>query len=102
MSRVFKRPQALRDLAEIWSYIADDSETQADRFLEGLDKSLALWATQPSMGRRRDELVAGLRSLPHGRYVVFALPHPDGIEVVRVLHAARDLSSEHFDSQAIG
>lgn len=100
MNQVFKRPQALRDLAEIWCFIADDSEAQADRFLDGLDRSLALWATQPNMGRRRDELATGLRSFPHGRYVVFVLPHPHGIDVVRVLHAARDVSSESFDDDA--
>ena len=52
---------------------------------------MALWATQPQMGRPRDELSTGLRSLPHGRYVVFYVPLADGIEVVRVLHGSRDI-----------
>jgi toxin ParE1/3/4 len=43
------------------------------------------------MGRERPELLADLRSFPVGRYVIFYLPRPHGIEVVRVLHGARDL-----------
>jgi len=43
------------------------------------------------MGRTRDELVPGLRSLPFGRYVIFYRALDDGSEIVRVLHGARDL-----------
>ena len=62
MSVVFKRPLAAYDLAEIWSFIADDSEAAADRFLAEIESKLYLLATQPYMGRERKELMAGLRS----------------------------------------
>ena len=45
------------------------------------------------MGRCRDELAPGVRSLPFGRYVIFYLPLHDEIDVVRVLHSARDIES---------
>jgi len=45
------------------------------------------------MGRARDELEVGLRSFPVGRYAIFYLPIPDGVEIVRVLHGARDLDA---------
>lgn len=96
MSRILTRPLAQRDLAELWSFIADDSQDQADRFLDGLQASLLLWSTQPQMGRKRDELMAGLRSMSHGRYVIFAFALADGIEVVRVLHSARDIGADEF------
>jgi len=48
---VQKRPLAFIDLAEIWSFIADDSEAQADRFLALLEAKLKLLATQPRRGR---------------------------------------------------
>ena len=47
------------------------------------------------MGRSRDELARGLRSFAFERYVVFFLPMPDGLDIVRVLHASRDIN-EHF------
>jgi toxin ParE1/3/4 len=44
------------------------------------------------MGRAREELASELRSFPVRRYVVFYRPLVDGIEVVRVLHGARDVT----------
>ena len=43
------------------------------------------------MGRQRDELMPDLRSFPAWRYVVYDLASADGIELVRVLHGARDI-----------
>ena len=45
------------------------------------------------MGRARDELAPDLRSFPFGRYVIFYEPIEDGIDVVRVLHSARDIDA---------
>jgi len=42
------------------------------------------------MGRKRPELAAELHSFPFGRYVIFYTPVDGGIDVVRVLHSARD------------
>ena len=90
MVRVIRRPLAELDIAE-------DSVTEADLWIDKLDEKLRLWATQPMMGRSREELASGLRSFAFGRYVVFFLPISDGLDVVRVLHASRDIN-EHFDA----
>ena len=45
----------------------------------------------PMMGRARPEIAPDLRSLPFKRYVIYYLPLHDGIDVVRILHSARDL-----------
>ena len=58
-----------------------------------LDETLEVWATQPMMGRGREELAPGVRSFAFGKYVVFFSPLPDGIDVVRVLHGARDIEA---------
>ncbi|KJS76375.1 MAG: type II toxin-antitoxin system RelE/ParE family toxin [Serpentinimonas sp.] len=91
MARVTRRPQAELDILEIWAFIADDSVVAADRWIDELDEKMALWATQPMMGRPRDELAPGIRSLAFGRYVVFFVALADGIDVVRVMHGARDI-----------
>lgn len=98
MGSVTKRPLALADLADIWSFIADDSEANADRFLDKLETKLKLLATQPHMGRARPELMPKLQSFPYARYVVFFLAGPDGIDIVRVVHSARDITREDFNS----
>jgi len=64
---------------------------EADAWVDRLDAKLRLLAPQPLMGRSRDELSPGVRSLPFGRYVIFYLPLADGIDVVRVLHSARSI-----------
>ena len=93
MARVTRRPQAEADILDIWYYIAEDSLVEADRWVDRLDEKLALWATQPTMGRSRDELAPRVRSLAFGRYVVFFEPTSDGIDVVRVLHGSRDIDA---------
>jgi toxin ParE1/3/4 len=93
MPRIQRRPLAGADIDEIWDYIAEDSVVAADTWIDRLDAKLSLLASQPLMGRSRDELALGVRSLPFGRYVIFYLPLHDGIDVVRVLHSARDIAS---------
>ena len=93
MSVIIKRPRALSDLAEIWDYIADDSEARADAFVATIDAKFQTLAKQPGIGRLRDELAAGLRSLPVGRYIIFYLPLAEGADIIRVLHGARDIDT---------
>ncbi len=93
MSSVSLRPQAEEDLAEIWAYIAEDSPAQADAFISKIDRQFRSLARHPFMGRHRPELLPDLRSFPLERYVIFYFPNKGGIEVVRVLHGARDLQS---------
>jgi toxin ParE1/3/4 len=93
MPRVTRRPLAAADILDIWDHIAEDSLEQADRWVGKLDEKFRLLATQPLMGRARNELAADLRSFPFGRYVIFYAPFPGGIDVVRVLHSARDIDA---------
>jgi toxin ParE1/3/4 len=93
MPVIVKLPRAKSDLVEIWDYIADDSEARADAFIETVDGKLRVLAARPNIGRLRDGLATGLRSFPVGRYVIFYRPIPEGIEIVRVLHGARDLDT---------
>lgn len=45
------------------------------------------------LGERRDDLRPGLRSSTVGSYVVFYFPLADGVEVVAIIHGARDVES---------
>jgi len=93
MPAITLRPRAITDLAEIWNYIADDSEERADSFIDLLDRKINTLARRPNMGRIRDELAEGLRSFPVDRYIIFYCSIPKGIEIVRVLHSARDINT---------
>jgi len=91
MPRVLKRPQAEADLDDIWWYIAQDNPDAADRVLDSIDERCTTLAQFPYIGTNRDEIMPNLRSLSVGNYVVYYLPLDDGIDIVRVLHGARDI-----------
>jgi len=93
MPRILKRPRAKADLAEIWGYIAEDSEDRADAFIDVIDKKLSTLAENTGIGKARHELGEGVRSFPVGRYILFYREIPNGIDVIRVLHSARDLNA---------
>ncbi|GMQ83208.1 MAG: type II toxin-antitoxin system RelE/ParE family toxin [Rhodothermia bacterium] len=82
---------AKSDLFEIWDYIANDSIAQADKMSDEFERIFSVLAENPEMGRRREELKENLKSFPHGNYVIFYRGDADEIEIVRVLHGARDI-----------
>jgi toxin ParE1/3/4 len=45
----------------------------------------------PNIGRARPELRPDLRSFPYGGYLILYRAVADGVEIVRVVHAARNL-----------
>jgi toxin ParE1/3/4 len=82
---------------DLWLFIAADSTARADQMLDTIDEKLRLLAASPAIGRERPELAAGLRSLPCASYQLYYRPSDDGIDLVRVLHAARDVDALFHD-----
>ncbi len=107
---VVKRPRAVQDLDEAAAYIQAQSGPQrAIRFLRAADSTFAQLAGMPGIGTRYEPhvpLYGGLRFFPvtrHRKYLVFYRPIAGGIEVLRVLHGARDIDSilvEEFGNDA--
>ncbi len=91
MSQYRVSDAARADLAEIWLFIAQDEPLVADRFVRGIVSRFPILASMPHMGRQREELAAQLRSLPVGSYIIFYRPMEGAVEIVRILHGARDL-----------
>ncbi|MDB5332956.1 MAG: parE1 3 4, toxin ParE1/3/4 [Phycisphaerales bacterium] len=91
MAEIRRSREAVRDGAEIWHYIAYDSPEAADRLLDLFNQKIKLLSESPGMGAMRDELAPSLRSFPVGSYLIFYRPIPSGIEVVRIIHGARNL-----------
>ena len=86
-------PQAAEDLETIWVYIAQDSRDAADRFvlyIQGVFESILMY---PLSGRARPELRNDLRSAPYGNYLILYRPTDSGIDIVRIVHGARDLEA---------
>ncbi len=97
MARIRRSPQSNIDYLEIWSFIAKDNRAAADKVLRTFEEKLELIACAPGIGRLRDELFPLLRSFPVGNYLLFYRPISDGIELVRILHGARNLEDMFRD-----
>ena len=54
---------------------------------------LAVVSLKPRLGRARDKLSVVLLSFTVGSYKVLYLPLPDGVDLPRILHGARDFET---------
>lgn len=80
------------DLEEIYDYTCDRfGVDQALVYLGGLDELFASICAQPQLGRSRDEVRDGVRSISYVSHVVFYRVMIGRIRIVRVLHASRDI-----------
>lgn len=86
---------AQSDLDSVWDYIgiSQGQPDAAHRQLELLRQRFSLLGEYPLLGERREELRPLLRSHVVGSYVILYYPLGNGIEVVGVVHAARDLAA---------
>jgi toxin ParE1/3/4 len=96
MARIIRSPAAEEDAVEIWAYIAQDNPPAADRLLERFDRVLQKLLLQPLLGKSVEEIGPGLRFFPLGSYLIFYRAIEDGIELIRILHGARDITAEFF------
>jgi toxin ParE1/3/4 len=90
---LIRRTAASRaDYQQIWEYVAEQgSISAADRLLHVFDEQLELLSEFPGAGRARPELRVSIRSFVVGDYLLFYRPVSSGIELIRVLHGARDI-----------
>ena len=84
-------PSARHDLEEIWDYIANDNVEAADRVLEQFAEKFDLLAIHKLIGRQEDRFGRGVRALPQNAYLIFYPSDREPIEIVRVIHSARDI-----------
>lgn len=98
MKRPSFSPSARNDLDEIVEYIAQHNADAARRLVEQIEEACRTLARHSGIGTRRDELQTGLRVFPVRKYVICYRPTEDGIDVIRIVHGARDFD-RLFDSR---
>lgn len=96
-NRFRKREQVDRDLDSIWSFIAADSVSAANKQIERIGEIFEMLVENQLAGRVRLDLGANLRSFPVGNYMIFYVPIADGIEVVRVMHGRQDIDADDME-----
>jgi plasmid stabilization system protein ParE len=89
-------PAAEDDLLEIWSFIAQDNLIAADRLEDDFFNACKQLAGKPDLGHfRRDLTDKPVRFFPvRGTYLIVYDPATEPLEIIRVLHGARDVTAE--------
>jgi toxin ParE1/3/4 len=90
MLPVTRTERAEGDLADILDYLDRHSPPAAERLADSIDRRFAQLGLLPEIGRAREELAPGLRSIVIDRYVLFYRVTPNAVEVLRILDGARD------------
>lgn len=90
-------PRADEDAVEIFAAIAADNRAAAERFRMALERQYARLRAFPHLGRAREFRARGLRGLrscpltDFPSWLVFYRIGRGTVEIVRVLHGARNL-----------
>ena len=94
--RIFQTPETRTDQAEISAFIAERSEQAAVRFFKAVEQGELQLLNNPELGtlaQLRSAVLEGIRIWPvpgYRNYLIFYRPWAAGIQVLRVIHAARD------------
>lgn len=84
-------PDARADLLDIAAFIAQHNPRAAARLVVRLEETCLLLAKRPLIGRRRDDIEPDLHGFPVGSYLILYDVIEGGVEIVRIVHGARDL-----------
>jgi plasmid stabilization system protein ParE len=89
-------PEARDDLQEIWVYIAGDNPAAADKLEAEIYKACEVLTENPHMGHKRTDLTDEpvLFWPVRGHYLVIYQPETRPLMIARILHGARDTSSQ--------
>ncbi len=94
MKRFKLSPQAAGDIRQIWAYIAADSIKAARRVRLKIFDACQKIAGNPGIGHRREDLAdKPVLFRPVGSYLIVYNPERKPVEIIRVVHGARDVPS---------
>lgn len=97
MKKIAVRPQALIELEESAHYYESEQVGLGDRFSDSVETAFEKLREMPGIGSKRYvDLVSGLHMyvLSTFPFLIFYFDKIDHIEVVRLIHAKRDLPHE--------
>jgi toxin ParE1/3/4 len=91
MRKVRHTRLARRDLLDIWLGIATHTQAAAERTYDRLEARIQALEPHPEIGPARTDIAVDARALVEQPCLILYQVIPDGIQIVRVLHGARDI-----------
>jgi toxin ParE1/3/4 len=89
--RILVTPRARQDIKRIAAYTLDTwGQAQMARYIDHLHERFSELARFPHLGRPRDEIAAGYRSIVQGSHIVFYRTTDRDLIIVRILHGRMD------------
>ena len=96
MSQVRQSALARADLIQIWVDIALDNQAAADRVYERLEARVKILERFPEAGMARPDIAKDAMVLVESPYLILYRLVSEGVQIVRVLHGARDIDDSLF------
>ena len=91
MAKAKHTPTADHDLVQISTHIANDNPTAAFRWLDEMQQVCDLLAGQPGIGQQvQTNRLGQVRRHAVGNYLIYYRPITDGVEILHIVHGARD------------
>lgn len=96
MHKIVKSPLAEDDLIDIWQYSYNKwGVDKAVEYLLQLDTGIQGLASNPEIGKTRENIRRGYRSIQINRHVIYYRVDAEIIDIIRVLHE-RMIPNKHL------
>ena len=96
MTKLVYLPSFEADAVDIWSYIAIDNPSAADRLVDRLYQRCLILEDHPKAGQPRFDIAKDCRQLVEGPVLILYRETPQRVELVRALYRGRDVSADLF------
>src|SRR5438477_12135079 len=99
MSAIHRRIGVDDDMFELAAYLLENSEDAARRFVDAAQETLKELAMNPGIGSRKDfddpklNQVRSWNIKGFPNHLIYYIPIDDGIDVLAILHGARDVEA---------
>ena len=97
MSHILRRPGVDDDVYFLALYLLEQSEEATRRFVDAVEVTLKDLAVRPGMGSPKHYDAAELENVRSWavqgfpNHLIYYVPLPDGIDVLAIMHGARDV-----------
>ncbi len=97
---LLKRPIVNQDISSAMDYLASDNVDVALRFYESCQRTFEHLCRTPTLGGPGEFANPRLKGINRWKvngfenYQIYYMIHPQAVEILRVIHAARDLDQQ--------